>query len=101
MEGPTTDPAVLTLREQQKRNLMASLILSVGVPMISGSDEMGRTQQGNNNAYCHDSDLSWTPWQLSLAPGGTTYPLQGRTLALFVLSAERPERPPAVADPRT
>jgi len=65
IEGPTTDPKVIKLREQQKRNLMASLLLSVGVPMISGGDEIGRTQQGNNNAYCHDSDMSWTCWSLS------------------------------------
>ncbi|HYS24772.1 MAG TPA: glycogen debranching protein GlgX [Vicinamibacterales bacterium] len=61
-EGPTRDPHILELREQQKRNLMASLLLSVGVPMISGGDEMGRTQSGNNNAYCQDSELSWTTW---------------------------------------
>ena len=67
VEGPTTDPAVLALRERQKRNLMASLILSVGVPMISGGDEMGRTQEGNNNAYCQDNETSWTRWDLSLA----------------------------------
>ena len=64
-QGPTGDPAILTLRGQQKRNLMASLLLSVGVPMISGGDEMGRTQQGNNNAYCQDNELSWTHWDLS------------------------------------
>jgi glycogen operon protein len=66
VEGPTEDPAVLKLREQQKRNLMASLMLSVGVPMISGGDEVGRTQLGNNNAYCQDNELSWTPWDLTL-----------------------------------
>jgi glycogen operon protein len=65
VEGPTADAKVVTLREQQKRNLMASLVLSVGVPMISGGDEMGRTQQGNNNAYCHDDELSWTSWSLN------------------------------------
>jgi isoamylase len=65
VEGPTDDPQVVQLRGQQKRNLMASLLLSVGVPMISGGDEVGRTQHGNNNAYCHDSDLSWTHWDLS------------------------------------
>ena len=65
VEGPARDPRVLKLREQQKRNLMASLLLSVGVPMISGGDEMGRTQQGNNNAYCQDSELSWTHWNLT------------------------------------
>ncbi|HEY6362328.1 MAG TPA: glycogen debranching protein GlgX [Vicinamibacterales bacterium] len=66
VEGPTTDRCVVKLREQQKRNLMASLLLSVGVPMISGGDEVGRTQLGNNNAYCQDSELSWTPWDLTL-----------------------------------
>jgi glycogen operon protein len=65
-EGETDDPAVLKLREQQKRNLMASLLLSIGVPMISGGDETGRTQKGNNNAYCQDNELSWTNWNLSL-----------------------------------
>ena len=65
-EGPTTDRCIVRLREQQKRNLMASLLLSVGVPMISGGDEVGRSQHGNNNAYCQDSELSWTPWELSL-----------------------------------
>src|SRR5687767_10899810 len=67
VEGPTDDPAIVALRERQKRNLMASLLLSVGVPMISGGDEMSRTQGGNNNAYCHDSELSWTHWDLSPA----------------------------------
>ncbi len=66
-EGPTTDPAILQLREQHKRSLMASLVLSLGVPMISGGDEMGRTQQGNNNAYGQDNELSWTHWDLTLA----------------------------------
>jgi glycogen operon protein len=65
-EGETNDPAVLQLREQEKRNLMASLLLSMGVPMFSGGDEIGRTQRGNNNAYCQDNELSWTNWNLSL-----------------------------------
>src|SRR6185436_4231559 len=64
VEGPTADPCIQTLRTQQKRNLMASLLLSVGVPMISGGDEMGRTQQGNNNAYCQDNELTWLNWKL-------------------------------------
>jgi glycogen operon protein len=64
IEGSTSDPRVITLREQQKRNLMASLLLSVGVPMISGGDELGRTQHGNNNAYCQDNETSWTCWSL-------------------------------------
>ena len=65
VEGPTTDRRVLELRERQRRNLMATLMLSVGVPMISGGDEVGRTQGGNNNAYCQDNPISWTSWDLS------------------------------------
>ncbi len=65
VEGPTDDPAIKDLRERQKRNLMATLLLSQGVPMISGGDEIGRTQQGNNNAYCQDNEISWTHWNLS------------------------------------
>ena len=64
-EGPTSDPTVKKLREQQKRNFMATLLLSQGVPMICGGDEVARTQQGNNNAYCQDNDISWFNWQLS------------------------------------
>jgi glycogen operon protein len=63
VEGPTADRRVLDLRERQRRNLMATLLLSVGVPMISGGDEMGRTQGGNNNAYCQDNEISWTQWE--------------------------------------
>jgi glycogen operon protein len=63
-EGPTDDALIRALRERQKRNIMATLLLSQGVPMISGGDEMSRTQDGNNNAYCQDSELSWTPWDL-------------------------------------
>ena len=63
-EGPTTDPLVTRLREQQKRNFLATLFLSQGVPMLSGGDEIGRTQHGNNNAYCQDNERSWTDWSL-------------------------------------
>jgi isoamylase len=63
VEGPTSDRQVLDLRERQRRNLMATLLLSVGVPMINGGDELGRTQGGNNNAYCQDNDVSWTSWE--------------------------------------
>ena len=64
-EGETKDAGVLALRERQRRNLMASLLLSQGVPMILAGDEMGRSQKGNNNAYCQDNDLSWISWQIS------------------------------------
>ena len=60
VEGPTDDPAIRELRERQKRNFLATLLLSQGVPMISGGDELGRTQHGNNNAYCQDNELTWT-----------------------------------------
>ncbi|HEY0873739.1 MAG TPA: glycogen debranching protein GlgX, partial [Vicinamibacterales bacterium] len=65
VEGPTTDRRVLDLRARQRRNLMATLMMSIGVPMISGGDEVGRTQHGNNNAYCQDNETSWTHWDLS------------------------------------
>jgi isoamylase len=64
VEGPSEDAAVLALRRRQKRNLLASLLLSQGVPMILGGDELGRTQLGNNNAYCQDNEISWTDWNL-------------------------------------
>lgn len=63
-EGETDEPAVLALRARQRRNLFATLILSQGVPMISGGDEMGRTQKGNNNVYCQDNALAWHQWNL-------------------------------------
>ncbi len=61
-EGPTDDPEVLALRARQQRNFLATLLLSQGVPMISHGDELGRTQRGNNNAYCQDNDLAWIDW---------------------------------------
>ncbi|HCA86261.1 MAG TPA: glycogen debranching enzyme GlgX [Streptomyces sp.] len=61
-EGPTDDQGVLTLRARQQRNFIATLMLSQGVPMLSHGDEFGRTQNGNNNAYCQDNELSWVHW---------------------------------------
>jgi glycogen operon protein len=63
VEGPTDDPAILALRDQQKRNFLATLLLSLGVPMLLAGDEFGRTQRGNNNAYCQDNEISWLDWQ--------------------------------------
>jgi isoamylase len=63
-EGPTDDPEILTLRTRQKLNLLASLMLSQGVPMLLGGDELGHTQFGNNNAYCQDNEMSWLDWNL-------------------------------------
>jgi len=62
VEGPTDDPEIDALRERQKRNLLATLLVSQGVPMLLAGDEVGRTQQGNNNAYCQDSEISWLDW---------------------------------------
>ncbi|WP_166260718.1 glycogen debranching protein GlgX [Marinobacter salicampi] len=64
-EGPCDDPQVLALRERQKRNLLATLFLSAGVPMLLAGDECGRTQQGDSNAYCQDNEISWLNWELS------------------------------------
>ena len=64
VEGETDDPEIIALRERQKRNMLATLFLSQGVPMLLGGDEMGRTQRGNNNAYCQDNELSWFDWKL-------------------------------------
>jgi isoamylase len=63
VEGPTDDPEVNALRARQQRNFLATLVLSQGIPMLLGGDEMGRTQGGNNNAYCQDSEISWFDWE--------------------------------------
>ncbi len=67
VEGPTDNPEVNALRERQKRNLMMTLLLSQGVPMIRGGDELGQTKGGNNNSYCQDNDISWFHWDLTPA----------------------------------
>jgi glycogen operon protein len=86
VEGPTDDEAVLALRRRQQRNFLLTLFVSIGVPMIAGGDEMGRSQQGNNNAYTIDSPQSWTPWIIDD---------HGRTLAAFAraLMALRKSQP--------
>ena len=63
-EGPTDDAGILALRERQKRNLIVTLLLSQGVPLIQAGDELGRTQRGNNNAYCQDNEITWLDWDL-------------------------------------
>jgi isoamylase len=65
VEGPTDNPEINELRERQKRNFLATLLLSQGVPMICGGDEIDRDQHGNNNAYCQDSELAWYDWDLN------------------------------------
>src|SRR5438876_1079010 len=62
VEGPTDDPQINALRERQRRNFLTTLFLSQGVPMLAGGDERGRSQNGNNNAYCQDNEISWLDW---------------------------------------
>lgn len=64
VEGPTDDPEVAALRRRQQRNFLTTLLLSIGTPMLVAGDEFGRTQQGNNNAYCQDNEISWINWEL-------------------------------------
>jgi glycogen operon protein len=63
VEGPTHEPAIIALRHKQQRNFLTTLFLSQGVPMIVAGDEVGRTQRGNNNAYCQDNEISWIDWE--------------------------------------
>ena len=78
IEGPTNDPTVLARRERRKRNLLATLLLAQGTPMMVAGDEFGRTQGGNNNAYCQDNDISWIDWE--------RIDERGRSLMAFVRS---------------
>jgi isoamylase len=86
VEGPTDAPDVRALRLRQKRNLFATLLLSQGVPMISGGDEIGRTQHGNNNAYCQDNETSWYDWELD----DDRRALRAFTQRLIAIRAEHP-----------
>ncbi|MBM7790432.1 glycogen debranching protein GlgX [Tenggerimyces flavus] len=79
VEGETSDPTVNALRQRQARNLLASLLLSAGVPMLTAGDERGRTQHGNNNAYCQDNEISWFDWSSS-EPGWAELPEFVKTL---------------------
>ena len=86
VEGPTDDPSIRELRARQQRNMLATLLLSQGVPMICGGDEIGRTQLGNNNAYCQDNDISWFNWDIS----SEEQALFTFTSALIMLRAAHP-----------
>ncbi|HVF20004.1 MAG TPA: glycogen debranching protein GlgX [Mycobacteriales bacterium] len=86
VEGETDDAAVLALRRRQQRNLLLTLLVSTGVPMLVAGDELGRTQRGNNNAYCQDSDVSWVDWDLDDAEQA----LLDFTRALLSLRRSRP-----------
>jgi isoamylase len=86
VEGPTDDPAVQELRARQQRNFLATLLLSQGVPMLLAGDERGRSQQGNNNAYCQDNAISWLDW----APTAQAQSLMDFTRRLIELRREHP-----------
>jgi glycogen operon protein len=81
VEGPTDDPDILALRERQRRNFLTTLVLSQGVPMIVAGDELGRTQFGNNNAWCQDNELSWLNWDVD-EPGEELLEFTRRLLRL-------------------
>jgi glycogen operon protein len=88
-EGPTDDQAINDRRNRKRRNLLATLLLSAGVPMLLGGDELGRTQGGNNNAYCQDNEISWFDWQ------NVDHELFEFTRALIALRAENPALRPS------
>jgi glycogen operon protein len=70
IEGPTDDPDIIALRDRVKRSMLTTLMLSLGTPMVLAGDEFGRTQRGNNNAYCQDNDISWLDWKMAETPEG-------------------------------
>ncbi|MBK5222859.1 MAG: glycogen debranching protein GlgX [Acidimicrobiia bacterium] len=84
VEGPTDDTEISAMRDRQRRNFMVTLMLSQGVPMLLAGDEMGRTQRGNNNAYCQDDEISWIDW------GGKDEEMLDYTRALIALRARHP-----------
>ncbi|HTZ90460.1 MAG TPA: glycogen debranching protein GlgX [Alloacidobacterium sp.] len=86
VEGPTDDPEINHARDRQVRNFLATLLLSQGVPMISGGDETGRTQRGNNNAYCQDNEIGWYDW----TPSDEKESLIDFTCRLIALRKEHP-----------
>jgi glycogen operon protein len=96
-EGPTDDSNILELRERQKRNLMATLLLSQGVPMILAGDELSNTQQGNNNGYCQDNEITWLDWDLN---GEIETPAEPRNMPpLTTASPSRQEPRPSETPP--
>ncbi|HEX8811734.1 MAG TPA: glycogen debranching protein GlgX, partial [Terracidiphilus sp.] len=86
VEGATDEPEVNQLRARQKRNILATLLLSQGVPMLLAGDEIGHTQQGNNNAYCQDNEISWITWD----PGSVDHELLGFVQRLIALRKDHP-----------
>src|SRR5439155_204581 len=96
-EGPADSPRIRRTRERIKRNFMATLLCSQGVPMILAGDEIQRTQKGNNNAYCQDNEISWLDWNLSPRSRLFTFPvMEGPGLWQEILNTARPETGPGV-----
>ena len=81
-EGPTEEPEINQLRERQKRNILATLLFSQGTPMLLAGDEFGRTQKGNNNAYCQDNEISWVDWEGITEPGRSLIALVRKLIRL-------------------
>ncbi|MBP2476878.1 glycogen operon protein [Crossiella equi] len=90
VEGETEDPAVLALRARQARNLLATLLLSTGVPMLTAGDELWRTQGGNNNAYCQDNPISWLDWTGPTEPGSPGFAMLAFTRRVIELRRQCP-----------
>ncbi len=82
VEGPTDDEAINLVRQRQRRNFIATLFLSQGVPMLCGGDEFGRTQKGNNNAYCQDNEVSWLEWSARTRPDQALWEFTRRMITL-------------------
>jgi glycogen operon protein len=100
-DGPTTDPAIAMLRRRQQRNLLATLLLSRGVPMLQGGDERNRTQLGNNNAWCLDGPISWMDWSADPAADALTSFVRALTSLRAAVGALRAPRfpDPGAGDP--
>jgi glycogen operon protein len=103
VEGPTTDRTIIEVRERQKRNLLATLLLAQGTPMILGGDEFGRTQRGNNNPYCQDNEVSWVDWDALDDRGKALRDFARRLIAFRKAHSvlNRPRYPHGETDPAT
>ena len=97
VEGATRDEAVLRARRRRQRSLLATVLVSVGVPMVLAGDELGRSQQGNNNAYCHDGPMSWLDWSGAHGPTG---PDDGSLVELVARLSRLRRRHPVYRSPR-
>ena len=93
VEGPTDAVRIQRVRDRMKRNMLATLFFSQGVPMLLGGDEIGRTQQGNNNAYCQDNEISWFDWEI----GETGWDMYNFVRDLIAVMQDKPDPSPARA----